>query len=205
MRLWHVFFLVPRSVSSVPLHHYRWTARLSPALKGMQTHIKRGPLVFEDFQALLFLLSSFLSLSQCERMLVECLSWQHTRTHTHRLTNMLSHTLFTWQSLERWGLLPSSHLQASLLRFLVVTLMQVNTTTATSQNMASCFTYFHVSITDTVLTCCLWELHEILLWTSIFTRMVLSNRKSHDLKTHYDNWSLHKKGWFHRLITFIWA
>lgn len=203
MRLWHVFFLAPRSVSSVPLHHYRWTARLSPALKGMQTHIKRGPLVFEDFQALLFLLSSFLSLSQCERMLVGCLSWQHT--HTHWLTNMLSHTLLTWQSLERWGLLPSSHLQASLLRFLVVTLMQVNTTTAKSQNMASCFTYFHVSITDAVLTCCLWELHEILLLTSIFTSMVLSYRKSHDWKTHYDNWSIHKKGWIHRLITFIWA
>lgn len=100
MRLWRVFFLAPRSVSSVPLHHYRWTARLSPALKGMQTHIKRGPLVFEDFQALLFLLSSFLSLRQCERMLVGCLSWQHTNTHTLAYQHAVPHSAhlaITWE------------------------------------------------------------------------------------------------------------
>lgn len=83
---WCVFFLAPRSVSSVPLHHYRSTARLSPTPRGMQTHIKRGPAAhFEDFQALLFLLSSFLSFSQCDPhagRLSFLAAHTHTRTHT---------------------------------------------------------------------------------------------------------------------------
>lgn len=100
MRPWHVFFLAPRSVSSVPLQHYRSTARLSPALKGMQTHIKRGPLVLKISRLCSsYFLPSYLSVSVC-CMLVGSLSWQHTHTqciHTpaHQL---LSHTLLTWQT-----------------------------------------------------------------------------------------------------------
>lgn len=84
---WCVFFLAPRSVSSVPLHHYRSTARLSPTPRGMQTHIKRGPAAhFEDFQALLFLLSSFLSFSQCDPHAGR-LSFLAAHTHVHTHTN----------------------------------------------------------------------------------------------------------------------
>lgn len=68
MRPWRVFFLAPRSVSSVPLHHYRSTARLSPALKGMQTHIKRGPLVLKISR----LCSSYFLPSYLQSMIAVC-------------------------------------------------------------------------------------------------------------------------------------
>lgn len=112
---WCVFFLAPRSVSSVPLLHYRSTAPLSPTLKGMQTHIKGGPLILKISRLCSsYFLPSYLSVNViC--MLVGSLSWQHTPKHTHtftwvhtvnlhtqndRLTNCCP-TLLTWQTQER--------------------------------------------------------------------------------------------------------
>lgn len=118
---WCVFFLAPWSVSSVPLLYYRSTAPLSPTLKGMQTHIKRGsPL--EDFRALRFLLSSFLSYSHCNLYAGRRSSRQRTHTHTHTNRDY------------RWGRLPLHHLWTSLLRFLMEELKQRNTTTIKSQS-----------------------------------------------------------------------
>lgn len=96
---WCVFFLAPRSVSSVPLLHYRSTAPLSPTLKGMQTHIKRGPLILKISRLCSsYFLPSYLSVNAI-RMLVGSLSWQyshshtytncHTRTHTHGCTQKI--------------------------------------------------------------------------------------------------------------------
>lgn len=146
-----MFFLAPRSVSSVPLHHYRSTARLSPTPRGMQTHIKRGPAAhFEDFQALLFLLSSFLSFSQCDPhagRLSFLAAHTHTRTHTPTAVPHSAHLAATVE-LDRWGLLPLCHLQTSPLRFLTLTLMQVNITSIKSQNTVCFFTYFRVFVID---------------------------------------------------------
>lgn len=83
---WCVFFLAPRSVSSVPLLHYRSTAPLSPTLKGMQTHIKRGPLILKISRLCSsYFLPSYLSVNVI-RMLVGSLSWQHTHTFTRAHT-----------------------------------------------------------------------------------------------------------------------
>lgn len=117
-----VFFLAPRSVSSVPLLHYRSTAPLSPTLKGMQTHIKRGPLILKISRLCSsYFLPSYLSVNAI-RMLVGALSWQHTHTHrqTHGCTESFSthsmrisptavpHSahLANSREMDRWGLCP---------------------------------------------------------------------------------------------------
>lgn len=155
---WCVFFLAPRSVSSVPLHHYRSTAPLSPTLKGMQTHIKRGPLILKISRLCSsYFLPSYLSVSVI-RMLVGSLSWQHAHKHMHEHTHLHGCTLWICTQgsptavphsahlanrggTERWGLLPLCHLQTSPLRFLMVTLMQVNITTIKSHNVVVLHTF----------------------------------------------------------------
>lgn len=84
-----------------------------------------------------YFLPSYLSVN-VGRMLVGSLSWQRAHTHTNccpTLCSLGKHTR------ERWGLLPSCHLQTSLLRFLVATLMQVNITSE-KPKYVFCFTYF---------------------------------------------------------------
>lgn len=133
-----MFFLAPRSVSSVPLLHYRSTAPLSPTLKGMQTHIKRGPLILKISRLCSsYFLPSYLSVNAI-RMLVGSLSWQRAHTHSQFLTpTAVPHSahLANKGQTDNWGLQPLCHLQTSLLGFLTVTLMQVNKTTKMSQNM----------------------------------------------------------------------
>uniref|UniRef100_A0A3B3UMZ8 Uncharacterized protein n=1 Tax=Poecilia latipinna TaxID=48699 RepID=A0A3B3UMZ8_9TELE len=91
----------PRSVSSVPLLHQRPAALLSPTLKGMQTHMKRGPLVLKISRLCSsHFLPSYLSLDAI-RMLVGCLPCQHMHTNTHWVVERLTNCCCTLCSLGR--------------------------------------------------------------------------------------------------------
>lgn len=108
--------------------------------RNANTHQKE-PSQFEDFQALLFVLSSFLSFSRCDpypgRLWFPKVQTHNlTQTHTHTLAVPHSAHLANSGEMNRWGLLPPYHLQTSVLGFLTVTLIQVNTTTTKSQNSA---------------------------------------------------------------------
>lgn len=103
-----VFSLAPRSVSSVPLLHYRSTAPLSPTLKGMQTHIKRGPLIFKISRLCsAYVLPSYLSVP-ASRVLVGPHLCQRVHAHSESVRarrdahRRLRPALLTWQTLGRW-------------------------------------------------------------------------------------------------------
>lgn len=104
-----MFFLAPRSVSSVPLQHYRSTARLSPTLRGMQTHIKRGPLVLNISRLCSsYFHPSYLSVS-VSRMLVGCLY-----THTQFILTNCCPTLCSLGSHREMEVMPPADVSAQV-------------------------------------------------------------------------------------------